>query len=199
MRNASLFLILAPLLLVGCSETAKPTEASKLTYYHVDSLLDAQIQYLVSQGAQLQKTNSTDEESEEVLMKMDSMQWVSALSIFRVLDINNPSLKDAYTVRDQLKDSASNLTILHYQLKEDDDRQHLKALSFYYLNSIQNLKRIVAKTSFQSTIYNSSNLFEITFDQSQKQTVLKSYTISAAQKTMFRDSVKTVVDFEIIN
>lgn len=197
MRINHLFLVLTPLLLVGCSETAKPTESSKLTYYHVDSLLDAQVEYLGSQNAQLQKKNNTEEAAETALVKMDSTQWVSTLSIFRALDINNPSLKDAYTIRDQLKDSSSNLNILHYRLKKADNRQRLKELSFYYLGSIENLKKITAKTSFHSAIYNSSNLFELTFDQSQKQTVLRSYTISAAQKTMFRDSVKAIVNFEV--
>ena len=189
MKITPLLLVFVPFLLIGCGKFEKSTAVKHLSYYKVDSLLDAQIKYLSSHHAQLQK--KTD--SEEVLMNMDSIQWVSALSVFRIMDINNPSLKDAYTVRDQLKDSASNLTILHYQLKEGHEQQPLKELSFYYLGTIQSLKKITAKTSFQRVIYNSHNEFE----QSQKQTALRAYSIIATQKTMGRDSVKTIVDFQI--
>jgi hypothetical protein len=183
--------------LIGCQENTKSTDIQDQTYYRVDSLLNAQIDYLTRQKGQLHKTITTDEQTEEVLVKMDSLQWATAVAIFRVLDINNPALKDTYAVTGSLKDSISNLTILHYQLKEDDTRRHLKELNFYYLDSIENLKKITAKTSFQSYIFNAQNQFVLTFDQMQSLNVLKSYHISTTHKTLFKNPVHTAVDFEI--
>lgn len=193
-----LLIIYSVLLLANCKGTDNESiPSTSMVYYNMDSLLNGQINWLAQSEAELIKTYNNGEFSQEILLMVDSSQWVELLSAFHVIDINKPSLRDAYHVVDNLSDSNSNLTILQYQLKENIGNQLLKEVNFYYLESIENLKKIVAKTASSGFIYNSNNTFHLIFDQSKNHTYLKAYSITTSQKTLFRDSVNLHIDFEV--
>jgi len=194
MKSRLIILFLGGLICSACYNDRGTNQVLTHKYYNIDSLLDAQIFFLTKSNAQLSK-NTT---SEEVILNMDSTAWDNALGAFRDLDINKPSLNDAYHVTENVADSSSNLTILQYRLKDQDSNQRLKELNFYYLESLQDIKIITAKSSYNSLIYSSNNQYKLSFTQDQKQTILKSYTISLAQKTLLKDSLKSTISFEII-
>ena len=193
MKN-SVYFFLALFISSACNYDQSTIALSEDKYYNVDSLLDAQISFLTKSKAQLSKIVP----SEEIVINMDSLAWSNTLAVFRHLDLNKPSLNDAYHVISNIADSSSNLTILQYQLKDQNSNQRLKELSFYYLKSLQDIKKITAESSSNSLIYSSRNLYQLYFDQEQKQTILKSYTIGLQQKTLFKDSMNSIIQFEII-
>ncbi len=186
------------LLCTACNHIAVAPESSSINrYYNIDSLLNEQITFLKNSKAVLHKTAHIGKRLEEKITVLDSSQWDDALSVFRVLDINKPSLRDAYQITDHLADSSSNLTILQYLLKDPKSSTQLTELNLYYLHSIQDLKKIVGKSGSSGFIYQSEKTLELVFDKSHHQTSLKAYSISTNQKTLFRDSIFTHVDFEL--
>ena len=192
----SLFLVFGLLFWSSCNNTVATESAHKNTYYNIDSLLNAQILLLKNAKAKLNKTYRHNDGIEEVMVDMDSGQWANALSLFRILDINRPALKTAYNILDNISDSSSNLTILQYQVK--DKNQLLKEINFYYLESIENLKKIVAKSSSRDFIHHSDNILKMILRQYHDQTYINSYSISTAQKTLFRDSSYVHIDLQVI-
>ena len=194
MKKRSLLFFLGLFFYASCNYDQSTIALSENKYYNIDSLLDAQVFLLTKSNAQLSKKVTL----EEVILNMDSTDWSSALSVFRHLDLNKPSLNDAYFVINNIADSSSNLTILQYQLKDQNSHQRLKELRFYYLESLKNIKKITAESRSTSLIYSSKNIYELSFGQDQKQTTLKSYTIGLQQKTLFKDSVNSTISFEII-
>ncbi len=198
MKQPFLF-ISAILLWSACNTTTTvPESSSNNRYYNIDSLLNEQITFLKNSKAMLHKTYRVDELLlDEVSVELDSTQWSSALSVFRVLDINKASLIDAYQIMDHVADSSSNLTILQYLLKDPKSNVPLKELNLYYLHSIQDLKKVVGKSGSSSFIYQSEKTLKLVFDKSYHQTSLKAYSISTNQKTLFRDSTFIHVDFDV--
>lgn len=194
----SLFFLLV-FLCTGCFNLKKENNPVANTYYNVDSLLDLQVTLLANSKLQLQKNYQSGEYKEESLLHMDSTKWSELLNAFRVLDLNKPSHKSTYQITHNIPDSLSNLTISQYRLKDKGDKQQLKEVRFYYLDSIRNLKKIIAINSSSSFIYSFSNLYELTFDQQEEQTILKTSSINSTQKTLFRDSSRTIVLFQFID
>ena len=197
MRDRFVILFLGIVVWCSCDNHQTMNTPFVNTYYNIDSLLDAQLRLLTE--VKFHKKHQPEEHLTEIILEMDSLELSNAISIFRLFDINKPSLKNAYQIVDNIADSSSNLTILHYKLSDEDSNQLLKEMHFYYLDSIHNLKKIIAKSSSGSFIYRSYNLYELTFDQIYEQTLLKTYTINTTQKALFRDSIHSTIHFEILH
>ena len=88
-------------------------------FYPVDSLLDGQIDYLVKNKAQLLKSSN---DSTYIDVQGDGTEafWQEQLAIFSLLDINKPSLIDAYETSVD-NDQNSNLKVTRYTAIENDE------------------------------------------------------------------------------
>ena len=112
--------------LVSCSE-GKKTKA----LYPVDSLLQAQANYLSSKKARLKKIVLLGGKEEEIsLAPKDIIAWRNELEIFTALDvINKPINRSYYTIKD-LSDSSSNLKVKAFATTEDLPVRFIKI--YYY-------------------------------------------------------------------
>ncbi len=175
-------ILLAIVLFSACSE--KQSVSTK-TYYDIDSLVTLQIKSL--QGLQLHKSVEIDGKKEQTTFTPDSLQWAHELDIFRQLDqINKSSFRDAYVVTDT-KDVNSNLTVRELRANRPVP---VSSVRFYYLGTPKDLKRIEASLMEENSLYVNERTMTIELG--------KSYRIEGIQKMVMSDSVKFVVEGNVV-
>ncbi|MEJ0031156.1 MAG: hypothetical protein WDO15_12610 [Bacteroidota bacterium] len=173
---------MAIVLFSACSE--KQSVSTK-TYYDIDSLVTLQIKSL--QGLQLHKSVEIDGKKEQTTFTPDSLQWAHELDIFRQLDqINKSSFRDAYVVTDT-KDVNSNLTVRELRANRPVP---VSSVRFYYLGTPKDLKRIEASLMEENSLYVNERTMTIELG--------KSYRIEGIQKMVMSDSVKFVVEGNVV-
>jgi hypothetical protein len=188
--------ILIIVVLTSC-ESPKQDQSRSSQLFGMDSLINMQIDQLVEVNAQLIKTVIYNGVKEVVNLNKAEVIWSNELAGFRMLDINKPSLFDAYKKLDGIKDSMSNLTIMSFQLN-DDEINSVKMLNFYYLNDMTSLKRITGTIASESMLNGSIRKLELNFDQKQEQTVLTNYSHSIQEKRLFQEPVEVRIEGEVL-
>ncbi|MDH5474789.1 MAG: hypothetical protein OEX22_03775 [Cyclobacteriaceae bacterium] len=186
MKFTHLFVVLnMGCLLLSCNTDPSNQQAIK-AFYNIDSLINAEVDFLSKNDASLVKGEGNNIE-DNTARKLDLKEWKQELEIFKSMDINQPGLVDAYK-KGIYDDKLSNLDILRYSAL--DENLHVQEVNFYYLTSIQNLKKITAQINNKNTIYQSSKTLSLTFDKTKGLSVLKEYSIVGSQKLVTRDSLK---------
>ena len=155
-------------------------------YFSMDSLLDAQIEYLLANNLSLQKIAIANADTAEALISPDSLQWANEFEVLRALDINKPALIGRYELVKK-PDPNSNLQLISYQAKSDE--LEVQQFDIYYLNNPQNIKWIKANSKEHNSIFTASKEAELEFDKSNGQWLLKSVSIRGFQKMILQDSV----------
>lgn len=182
--------MLGSALLISCHEHY----SERATFYPVDSLVMAQINYLSSVHATLYKESALNAQLDTSRYSpADSMQWIKELDIFRQLEvINKPINRDSYLVNDGETDPGSNLTIKTFTRKEKEELP-VVYLKVYYQHSIRQPRKIEALFDEENALYKSARVLSMDFHPINNKTVLTSYSITGGQKMILRDSV----DFSI--
>jgi hypothetical protein len=182
-RTPPACLIVLAVFFAGC-ESGKETSS----LYSIDSLVSAQVIALAEAKAILHKEatlgNRTDR---SVYTPGDTTAWTNELDIFRHLQqINKPVNRDSYIVDDGLYDPGSNLMV-----KAFTSTRQLPVMSMriYYDNAIKKPRKIEALYEEENSLYKSSKLLRMEFQQVNNKTVLTSYTIHGGQKMVLGDSV----------
>jgi hypothetical protein len=180
---SSIILSAVFLLLFSC----KKEEAT--VYYPIDSLMEAQINYLAEHRALLTKKAEIDgKEDTSSFTPKDTTSWASELDIFTELNvINKPITMGSYTVERGINDTQSNLSILSFSTTEDLPIVYLKV---YYLEKESNLRRIEALYHEENSLLKGSRLLIMEFQEINDAIVLTSYSIEGGQKIFLGDSVK---------
>lgn len=158
-------------------------------YYPIDSLMEAQIDYLAEHHALLTKKAEIDgKEDTSSITPKDTTAWASELDIFSELNvINKPITMGSYTVERGINDTQSNLSILSFSTMEDLPIVYLKV---YYLEKESNLRRIEALYHEENSLLKGSRLLIMEFQEINNTIVLTSYSIEGGQKIFLGDSVK---------
>lgn len=178
-----LVLLFVIVLLSSCSQ--KQSGSTK-PFYDIDSLITSQIQSL--QGFQLNKSVEIDGKKEQTTFAPDSLQWAHELDIFRQVDqINKASFRDAYVVTDT-KDVNSNLTVRELKANRPVP---VSLVRFYYLRTPKDLRKIEASLMEENSLYVNDRRMMIELG--------KSYRIEGIQKMMMSDSVKFVIEGNVID
>ena len=169
--------------LVSCAD-GKKTKA----LYPVDSLLQAQANYLSARKAHLKKIVVLGGKEEEIsLAPKDIIAWRNELEIFTALDvINKPINRSYYTIKD-LSDSRSNLKVKAFATTEDLPVRFIK---IYYYQSPNKLRRLEAQFKESNSLYTSLRNLTMDFQQFGDTIVLTSYNIVGGQKMLLDDSVQ---------
>lgn len=181
-------IILLTAALLGCN--TESTTSSR-TYYDIDSLVTAQINYLSENAFSLKKISSMD----TVLIKSNNINWGLELEIFRSLDINKPALSDSYMAQDKLDAANSNLTVLRYS--PNYGQPTVQQIELHYLDRLDNLKRLKAKVGNSNGLFDSSREFYMEFEQIEGKSILSYYTIKGNQKLVMRDTLNVNISAEI--
>ena len=169
--------------LVSCSE-GKKTKA----LYPVDSLLQAQANYLSARKAHLKKVVLLGGKEEEIsLAPKDIKAWRNELEIFTALDVINKPINRSYYSIEDLSDSRSNLKVKAFTTKEDLPVRYIK---IYYYQSPNKLRRLEAQFKESNSLYSSLRDLTMDFQQFGDTIVLTSYNIVGGQKMLLDDTVK---------
>lgn len=160
-----------------------------ISYYPVDSLINAQVDYLIKSKAALTKKAEIDgKEETSSFTPKDSAAWAHELDIFFELDIiNKPDNVGDYKVEDGLKDAHSNLTIRSFTGTQKGPVVYLKV---FYLEVPSKIRRIEALYQEENSLLKGSRLLIMEFQEIQNNAVLTSYSIEGGQKMFLGDSVK---------
>ncbi|UII22463.1 hypothetical protein [Fulvivirga ligni] len=179
MRYTALFFIL---LLAACTKPEKDVSY----YYNIDSLLSTQKALLLSKGAVIKKSAMLSGDTAQAEIHPDSALWDKEFKIFDNININKPTLQGMYDEK-VYADSNSNLQVKSYTANNDDAQ--VKSLKIYYLNNLNNIRKVEAEYVEDNPIYHSQRNLEFVFDDIRKEPVLREYEIYGTQKMIFKDSV----------
>jgi hypothetical protein len=170
--------------LTACSSNERYTKL-----YPVDSLLTKQVNTLTALKATLTKQAVISQKSDsKKYTPADTLAWITELEIFRQLDvINKPVSRSSYLVNDGLYDPGSNLTVKAFTDTTDD--LPVKYLRVYYDRSVFAPRKIEAYYKDENSLYQSSRLLLLEFQQINNTPVLTSYAIEGGQKMILSDTV----------
>jgi hypothetical protein len=175
----------ASILIIVLFSCVQQKQSATKTFYDIDSLVTLQIKSL--QGLQLNKSVEIDGKKEQTSYRPDSLQWAHELDIFRQLDqVNKASFRDAYVVTDT-KDVNSNLTVRELKANRPVP---VSLLRFYYLRTPKDLRKIEASLMEENSLYVN--------DRKMMLELGKSYRIEGIQKMVMSDSVKFVVEGNVV-
>lgn len=164
------------------------TRRESAALYPIDSLVAAQIVLLTEANAELQKEVYMKGDQDTIsYTPKDTSEWVKELDIFRQLGaMNKPISRNSYNIEDGLPDPSSNLTVKVFTAKEDLPVEYLKV---YYQGSIDRPRKIESLYSEENSLYKSSRLLTMEFQQVNNRNILTAYTIHGGQKMILGDSV----------
>lgn len=191
MRNTFSAIFLLAIVSFSCSNKQKTTDS----LFDVDSVINAQVQYLSNQHAAISKTSSLGDSSSSVsTIPKDTTAWKSELEIFNVLDlINKPINRNAYTIENQ-PDTKSNLLVRTFVIKPslsaDEKDVPIEYLKIYYQDSLEKIRKIEGQYRESSMMYKTSQFLNMEFQPVNDKMILTSYSISGGQKLFMGDSVQ---------
>lgn len=163
--------------------------------YNIDSVISTQVGYLVEHEASIQKKAILNGvETITTGTPTDSISWHKELSIFLELDVvNKPINKGEYEVQ-QHADSRSNLKVKSFITTEDLPVRFLKV---YYWKSFTDLRKIEAQYREANSLYSSTRLLTMEFENIHNKAILSSYRIDGGQKMFLDDSVQYTISATI--
>ncbi len=186
------FLLFVGLGFSGCQQE----KAKEKRYLDMDSLVNAQVNYLSQSKASAKKEATIADKTSSSTNILDSTAWSHELDVFRQLDlINRPIYRDVYKVKEGVKDSKSNLLITSYEAPNNSPVPYLR---LYYQDSPARLKKLEALYQETNSLYRSQRKLEIYFDDTTGKPYLKGYLIEGNQKMMLSDSVHYTIRTEVV-
>ncbi len=190
MKIASLLFCIV-LVAVGCQKQ----EVKSKRYFDLDSLVNAQVDYLSQSKASLKKEATISDKSSSSVNSLDSTTWSHELDVFRQLDlINRPIYSDVYSMTDGEKDLKSNLLIRSYEASANSPVPYLR---LYYQTIPSRLKKLEALYQETNSLYNSQRKLEMYFDDTTGKSYLAGFFIEGDQKMILSDSVHYTIRAEI--
>lgn len=188
LKSRSFAVVVCSLCILGCAGENQTTDS----LYDIDSVIRYQISYFVNHGIEIQKkTVLNGVEKVTTVSPKDSMAWNEELAIFLELDIiNRPINRKLYKVED-LADTESNLRIKSFTATEELPVSFLKV---YYYKSMDRIRKIEAEYNARNSLYKSTRLLTLEFEDISGNATLTSYTVDGGQKMFLDDSVHYTID-----
>ncbi|MEL7005511.1 MAG: hypothetical protein AAFN93_22680 [Bacteroidota bacterium] len=174
------------LALFGC-EKITPVDKNITYYYNLDSLITQQQSLLTKAKATVDKKARISGDSSETSFEPDSLEWADELNVFREATINMPVLKGLYKTETK-EDDKSNLKIKEFS-PIDNQELEVSYLRIYYLDNIENIRKLEAEYIEDNPIYHSERTFIMMFDDINNQPVLSGYYIKGDQKMILQDTM----------
>ena len=162
-------------------------------YYDVESLMDEQSQLLTERQPTIKKSIVVDGKKEEGSMKFDSLGWKNELEVFKLADINKPTLFDAYEATEETTNEGK---IWKYTTEKPS--LGIEYLYVYFDND-STVTKLEARYHENNALYVSERNFEINFKKSNDLTVLDSYKIYGRQKMAMKEEVTFSIESEVVD
>jgi hypothetical protein len=179
------------LLTWGCGAENQSTAS----LYDIDSVIQHQISYFVNQEVEIKKKAVLNGvEKSTIIQPKDSVDWEEELTIFLELNIiNRPINRNLYNVED-LSDTESNLRIKSFTATEELPVKYLKV---YYFKTMDRIRKIEAEYNAENSLYKSTRLLTLEFEEIEGKSRLASYAVDGGQKMFLDDSVQYTIDAAI--
>ena len=192
MIRSGIAVVLVAVWLFSCTKGDTP----HTVYYPVDSLIQAQIDYLgdSSRPASLHKyaTMGTDQDT-VVYQPGNKANWADELGpLLRLGLINKPIHQGKYLVENDLRDPNSNLRIRVFKAR--DAALPIVYLKVYYQDTPQQVRRIEGAYREINALYTSTQILSMELQEIHNKTLLTSYSIRGGQKMILADSMALGVD-----
>lgn len=190
MVRSGIAVVLSVVWLFSCTKG----DVRHTTYYPIDSIVQAQINYLGDHPASLHKyaTVGTDQDTAEYQPK-DTTAWASELGpLLRLSVINKPIYQGKYKVENDLRDPNSNLRIRAFTAL--DDELPVAYLKVYYQGTPRDVRRIEGIYREVNGLYTSTQILSMELQEIHNKTLLTSYSIKGGQKMILADSMALGVD-----
>jgi hypothetical protein len=187
--------------IAGCFVSCEKRNIVTVNYFPVDSLIKAQVVHLDTSNAKLTKFGFFDDKNDTAsYMPPDSLAWANELSALDQLSaINKPIYSGNYIIENGLKDTRSNLTILQYTAKPDQELA-VPYLRIFYHGNLSNIRKIEGAYDETNALYKSKQIISIEMQNLYNKNVVTSYTIEGGQKMVLADttyfSVNTRINFK---
>jgi hypothetical protein len=178
------------ILLNACQENIKEKPIN--TYYDVEALINNQIEKLRNKDPRLAKTISIDGEVEKDTVSFDSLGWKNELEVFKLANINKPTLKDLYKASEKTKDGVK---VWSYTAEK-------QALGIEFLNvyfgSDSTLTKLEARYNENNALYSSERNLEMDFENIAGESSLSKYKIYGKQKMVMKDEVTFSIESSVL-
>jgi hypothetical protein len=162
-------------------------------YYDVDALIDKQSKLLTELQPKIEKSIEVDGKQEIDTMEFDSLGWKNELEVFKLADINKPTLYDAYEATEE---QTSEGKIWRYTTEKPS--LGIEYLYVYFDNDSA-VTKLEARYHENNALYVSERNFEINFKKSEDYSVLDSYKIYGRQKMAMKDEVTFSIESEVVD
>ena len=168
---------------------------STASLYDIDSVIQHQISYFINQEVEIRKKAVLNGvEKSTIIQPKDSVDWEEELTIFLELNIiNRPINRNLYNVED-LSDTESNLRIKSFTATEELPVKYLKV---YYFKTMDRIRKIEAEYNAKNSLYKSTRLLTLEFEEIEGKSRLASYAVDGGQKMFLDDSVQYTIDAAI--
>ncbi len=121
----------------ACAQEKQPT----VKFFDFQGLIDEQVRQLSQHGRALDKTSQVKDTHSDSTYVPTQDDWAAELELFIQLEnINKPSFKSGYQIKDPVKDTKSNLKIREYI----SEKAPIRSVKFYYHENFAQLKKIEA-------------------------------------------------------
>ena len=135
------FFVLIAALSFGC-EPPNKTNRADYEYYDVTGFVSQLIADQSTAGKSAVKTVDINGQFEtKTIEQPDSSFWIIELSGLLSIDLNKPSLFDAYNVQERQQDDSSNLLFDAYYAKNPEATE-VKSINIYYVEEKQEVRKI---------------------------------------------------------
>lgn len=185
-----IFVCVVALFLNACEEKIKEKPIN--TYYDVETLINKQIEKLRNKNPQLAKTISIDGQIEKDTVNFDSLGWRNELEVFKLADINKPTLRDLYQASEKTKDG---LKIWSYTA--DQQSLGIEFLRVYF-GSDSTLTKLEARYNENNALYTSERYLEMDFENIAGESSLSKYKVYGKQKMVMKDEVEFSIESSIL-
>lgn len=177
------------LLIFGALSSCENIQTRKMSenlYFDLNGLLQNQILLLDSLRPEVKKITVIDGVKEAQETKFDSTDWLREMEIFFEVDINEPILRGAYKLEEEI--IGDSIRLLSYQAL-DKENLEIEFLNVYYPTDEERPSQISAVFTEKNALYDSKRSLQLNFDNKGGLHLLKSYNIQGIQKMLLKDTI----------
>lgn len=191
-RKLISYIVLASVMLVSCEKD----KTSATILYPVDSLIQAQIDYLSVEEVRLQKEATINGVTDTISITPSKNDWADELDIFRQLsELNKPIYTDVYTIESETPDPKSNLKIMSFNSIKPVPVVYMNV---YYQDKPWKVRKIEAVYNEKNLLYSSKRQLKMEFQNLNNTTILTSYSVTGGQKMVLSDSVEFSIKGKLV-
>ena len=176
---------------LGCKP--EPKQQHDAMWFDLPNFVDGLVQNMDAKNHQAIRTFILNGEAEtKQYESLDSIFWATELARLRDINLNSRQLKDALSMRSNIKDDKSNLLIDEYLLP-DESIVPFKKLRIYYLGDTSEIRQVYAELKSSNLIAKSQTKITLWINRYNKKLLIDSLQIIGNDKTLMQPARKYTI------